>query len=537
MAIVVGMFALADWGLGMGQQSQGGPTRLRLAEVVAALSLATDLGTGQPLERALRTCLLASRMGEEMGLDAAERSSVYYVALLRFVGCTADMEVLATIFGDEQAAQARVSSLELLPLPMVAEIVRHAGDGYPLPDRLRMLAYGLTQGIEATKVAAVAHCEVSQNIAQRLELGQEVNRALGQLYERWDGRGLPGQVKGEAITKAMRLVHIAQDAEVFLRLGGSGAALQTARQRAGGLYDPEMAGYFCRHGARLLAELASESIWESVLEIEPKPHRALSENQLDTAARAIADFTDLRSRFTVGHSSAVAALAFAAAQQCPLSQQEAIRVRRAALLHDVGRTAISLSLWDKAGPLTRTEWERVRLYPYYTERILARPAELADLGSLAALHRERLDGSGYHRGLPAALLSQPARLLAAADVYQSKIEPRAYRPALSAVEAANELRHLVRERKLDGDAVEAVLNVAAGVKAPARREWPGGLSEREVEVLRLLAQGISTRRIADHLSISPKTADHHIQHIYTKIGVSTRAAAILFALQNDLTRD
>lgn len=507
---------------------------LRLAEVVAALSLATDLGTGQPLERALRTCLLASRIGEGIGLDTNELSTVYYVALLRFVGCTADMEALSAIFGNEQAAQARVSTVELLPLPMLAEIVRHAGDGYPLPERLRMLAFGLSQGIDATKIAAVSHCEVSQNIAERLQLGSEVDRALGQLYERWDGRGMPGNVKGEGLTKAIRLVHVAQDAEVFHRLGGASVALQSARQRANHFYDPEIASYFCQHGAHLLAELDNEQIWESVLAIEPQPHRTLSETEIDTAARAIADFTDLRSRFSRGHSSAVAALAFAAAEQNHLPPQEVVRVRRAALLHDVGRTAISLSLWDKPTPLTHTEWERVRLYPYYTERILARPAELADVGALAALHRERLDGSGYHRGLPAAMQPQGVRILAAADVYQSKIEPRAYRPAMSATEAADEVRRLVREHKLDGEAVEALLNVVAGVRAPARREWPAGLSNREIDVLRLMAKSLSTRRIADALSISPKTADHHIQHIYTKIGVSTRAAATLYALQNDL---
>jgi HD-GYP domain-containing protein (c-di-GMP phosphodiesterase class II) len=519
------------------KQRLPGAIHLRLAEVVAALSLATDLGTGQPLERSLRTCLLASRIGAGIGLSPAELSSGYYVALLRYVGCTADMEVLSAIFGDEQVAQARVSTVELLPLPMLAEIFRHAGEGYPLAERLRMLAFGLSQGVDATKVAAVSHCEVSQNIAARLQLGEEVDRALGQLYERWDGRGMPGEVKGGALSKAIRLVHIAQDAEVFHRLGGAKSALQTARQRANHLYDPELADYFCQHGAQLLAELEGEQTWESVLAIEPKPHRILSEAEFDIAARAISDFTDLRSRYSRGHSSAVAALAFAAAEQCHLPPHEAVRVRRAALLHDVGRTAISLTLWDKAGALTQAEWERVRLYPYYTERILARPVELAEVGSLAALHRERLDGSGYHRGLPAAMQSQSVRILAAADTYQSKIEERAYRPAMSPKAAADELRRQVRERKLDGEAVDAVLYATAGVRATSRREWPAGLSDREVDVLRLMAKSLSTRRIADALSISPKTADHHIQHIYTKIGVSTRAAATLFALQNDLLRE
>ena len=195
--------------------------------------------------------------------------------------------------------------------------------------------------------AAAADPEVSQNIARRLQLGPEIDAALGQIYERWDGRGIPGAAKGEQLAKPIRLLHIAQDAEVFHRLGGAKAALEAAHKRANHLYDPEMASYFCSHGAEWLEELESEQIWESVLAIEPQPQRFLSEQEIARQTPAIADFTDLRSHFTRAHSSAVAPLAFAAAEQWHLPQQDAIRVRRAALLHDVGRTAISLSLWDK----------------------------------------------------------------------------------------------------------------------------------------------------------------------------------------------
>jgi len=508
---------------------------LRLAEVVASLSLATDMGTGQPLERALRTCLLAFRLGEAVGLSDSELQTVYYVALLRFVGCTADMEHLAAIFGDEQVGQARVATVELLPLPMLAAMIRYAGEGYPLFERIGRIGYGLSSGIERTRVAEVAHCEISQNIAARLGLGSEVHEALGQIYTRWDGKGLPGDLRGEALSNVIRLVHIAQDAVVFYRLGGLEATQEAVRERAGGFYDPHMAGVFIQHSAALLAQIDSETVWDTVLELEPSPRSSLSESQLDNAVRAIADFTDLRSRYTHGHSSAVAELAYAAGLRCGLSTEEAIQVRRAGHLHDVGRTAVTLTIWDKAGALTSAEWDRVRLYPYYTERILARSAGLAALGALAAAHRERLDGSGYHRGLPGALLTPLVRILAAADVYQSKIEVRAYREALTAEAAADELRRQVREGKLDSSAVEAVLSSATGERAAAaRRVWPASLSDREVEVLCLMAQGSSTRQIAEALTISPKTADHHIQHIYNKIGVSTRAAATMFAMQNNL---
>jgi HD-GYP domain-containing protein (c-di-GMP phosphodiesterase class II) len=510
------------------------PPYLRLAEVVAALSLATDVGTGQPLERALRTCLLAFRLGQALGLSDGELHTVYYVALLRFVGCTADAAHMANIFGDELVAQARVATVELLPLPMIVAMLRYSGDGYPLGERLRKLTHGLTSGIERTREAEVAHCEVSQNIAQRLGLSTDVLTALGQIFERWDGRGVPGEARGEALSKAIRLVHIAQDGEVFFRLGGIETALNVARKRAGGFYDPVMAAYFAQHGASLLSELNQEAIWDRVLAIEPEPHLYLSASQLDTAVRAIADFTDLRSPFSRGHSSAVAELGFAAACRCGLSGAEAAQVQRAGHLHDLGRTTVPLTIWDKPGALTAAEWERVRLYPYYTERLLARSETLAPLGALAALHRERLDGSGYHRGLPGALLSLLACILAAADAYQSKIEPRAYRAAFTPEAAADELRVQVHTGKLDHQAVEAVLSSVSGGKTSGRRAWPANLSDREVEVLRLIARGFSTRQIAEALTISPKTADHHIQHIYNKLGVSTRAAATLFAMQHNL---
>ncbi len=176
----------------------------------------------------------------------------------------------------------------------------------------------------------------------------------------------------------------------------------------------------------------------------------------------------------------------------------------------------------------------MRLHPYYTERILARPAALARLGAVAALHHERLDGSGYHRGLTASQLPPAARLLAAADVLHALTEPRPHRPARSPQEAADELRRETRAGRLDGDAVACVLAAAGQAPPGARRDLVAGLSAREVEVLRLLARGLSTRQIGEALTISPKTADHHIQHIYAKIGVTTRAGATLFALEHDL---
>jgi len=508
---------------------------LHVSELLAALSLATDLGTGHPLERALRTCLIAVRLGEAAQLNEAILKDAYHVALLRFVGCTADMQALSATFGDEQAAQARVHRIELVPEQMIAEIIRHAGYGEALPKRMQHLVYGLAYGIMEAREAAVAHCEIAQHVASAIGLDSDSLRtALSQIYERWDRRGIPGAAHGEALSPAIRLVHLAQDSELYYRIGGQEAVLEIVRKRAGGAYDPHLAEILCDQIANIFEVVEQDSVWDTVIASEPRDPLLLSDIQLDEGVQAIADFTDLRSAYTYGHSRTVADLAAGAANLHGISKKEINHLRYAALIHDVGRVAISLKIWDKNTALTSAEWERVRLYPYYTERIFSRCPQLAEIGSLASLHRERLDGSGYHRGLDARMLSPLACLLAAADVYQSKIEERAYRPALTPEQSIDELKQQARAGKLDSAAVQSVIDVASGTASTRRHESPAGLSDREIEVLQLMARGLSTRKIAEILTISPKTADHHIQHIYNKIGISTRAAATLFAIQHHL---
>lgn len=280
-----------------------------------------------------------------------------------------------------------------------------------------------------------------------------------------------------------------------------------------------------------------EPYWEQVLALEPGERIRLSAERFDRACEAIADFTDLKSPYTLGHSHGVARLAASAASRCNLPQADIELIQRAALVHDIGRIGISAGIWTRPGPLTAREWEQVRLHPYYTERVLARPGILNRLGTLAGYHHERLDGSGYHRGVTAPNLSPAARILAAADVYQAMTEPRPHRPARSAEEAAAEIRREVSSGRLDGEVVDAVL-AAAGHRVSRRpSELAAGLSQREVEVLRLLARGKSMKEIAGRLFISPKTVDNHIQHIYAKTGVTTRAGATLFAIEQNLLDD
>lgn len=511
---------------------------VRLAELMAALSMATDLGMGQPLETALCSCVVAMRLGEALRLDGETLRDVYYHALLRYIGCNADTYALAALVGDELALRRDFAAIDPgqppAVLDLVARYIRQA-NAAEAPSRLEeIVAHGLLSVPRLTRESFAGHCEVAQRLAARLGLAPSLIVCLGQIYERWDGHGLPRGLKGEEVAPAVLLVTLAQDAVVWTRIGGPDAAVATVRQRGGGAYHPQMAERFCAEAPTLLAGLDREPTWESVLTLEPGGHDCLSDEEFDRACAALADFADIKSPYTLGHSPAVAALVAGAGRRAGLVETDVTALRRAGLLHDIGRAGVSAGIWAKEGPLSEREWEQVRLHAYYTERVLARPAPLARLGTLASQHHERMDGSGYHRAMPGQALSPAARILAAADAYQAMTEARPHRPALSPDVAAEELRREARAGRLDGDAVYAVL-AEAGHRVPrARRERPGGLSRREVEVLRLLARGLSNRDMAAHLYVSPDTVKHHIQHIYDKTGLSTRAGATLFAMENSL---
>ncbi len=275
-------------------------------------------------------------------------------------------------------------------------------------------------------------------------------------------------------------------------------------------------------------------MWEHALESEPAPLIWLSGERIDVAFASIAAITGLKSPWLREHPTGVAELAEAAAWRSGLPDNSVADVRRAALAHDLGRVGVSNAIWEKPGPLGFGEWERVRLHAHYTERAFAQSLSLAPIGRLAGSHHERLDGSGYHRGCRGPDLDVPARILAAADCYGAMREARPYRPALEAPAAEEQLLREAREGRLDPDAVDAVLT-AAGHSVPKRlSELPAGLTPRELEVLLALVGGASNQAIGDGLGISPKTVGHHVQHVYEKAGVRSRAAATLWAFEHDL---
>jgi HD-GYP domain-containing protein (c-di-GMP phosphodiesterase class II) len=506
---------------------------VRLAELVAALSLAIDLGYGQPMEHVMRSSRVALGLAERLGLDESERATVYYVGLLACVGCSADAHEQAHWFGDDIAFKASTYGVDMAGLSGMAWMMGRIGAGEPPLRRARTgLGFIGTGRTEAAEMA-ITHCVVAGSLAERLGLSGDVRLALEQAYERWDGQGQPAGLAGEEISIAIRLVKISRTAEAFHRSAGVGAAIAAVRKLGGKAYDPALVELLCDQAPALLDEVAATSSWDALIAAEPALGRALSDEELDGALEAIADWADLKSPYTLGHSRGVADLAAEAALRQGLPDADVVRVRRAGLIHDLGRLGVSNSIWDKRGQLSLAEWERVRLHPYLTERILASSAALVPLGAIAVDHHERLDGSGYPRGVSGDALSRPARILAAADVYHAVTEPRPHRPAHTADDAAAELRAEVRAGRLDADAVAAIL-AAAGHRVGRRREGPAGLTPREIEVLRLLARGLSNKQIAERLVISRKTASTHLEHIYSKLGVRSRAAAGMFAVQHGL---
>jgi len=506
---------------------------VRLAELVAALSLGVDLGFGQPMEHVLRQCTIALRIAECVGLDEQQRSVVYYTALLVNVGCHSDAHEQAKWFGDDIALKSGKYDHELGSAAGALATLRLFGSGSPPLHRFRVGVEFALSGHRDFNGMIAQHAALARRLAEQLGLSEGAQAAVGATYEQWDGKGWPGNLKGDQIPIASRLAQIGEFTEVAHRIGGLGAAVALAEKRAGSQFDPSLAALFSTNAGTILEGLDSGQTWDAVIQAEPSLGPVLSDEQFDTALLAIADFVDLKSPYTLGHARAVSELAAAAGESLGLSEVETRTLGRAGVVHGLGRLGVSNAIWDKRGPLGAGEWERVRMHPYLTERMLHQSAALAPLGAIAVQLRERLDGSGYPRGLSGGTIPLAARVLGACDAYQAMRELRPHREALGREAAAEELRTEASAGRIDGDVVEAVLG-AAGHRTARRREGPAGLTAREIDVLRLVSRGLSSKQIAARLVISPKTVRNHIEHIFVKIGVSNRAGASLFAIQHGL---
>lgn len=512
---------------------------IRRADFMITLAYATDLATGQSREFALRSCVLAMRLAETAGLDVEQRRAVYHQALLRYIGCNADTHLLASAFGDEIALRRDLATIDMGSHSEIAETFVRAFSRYfadmPPEDLTKAVQEGLAEAMNVSVPILAGHCEVAQRIGMRLGLPEEIRENLGQLYERWDGHGLPRGLKGEEVKLAVRLVTLAQEVVALLEARGLDEMIEIIKKRRGGACEPELTDLFIAHAQRLTRGLDGAIDREMILALEPVPHALLDEDAAEEAYLAIADMVDMRMPFTFGHSRAVAQLAAAAARQMGLPASEVRDLRWAAYTHDIGELAVPVSTWMKPGALTIRETDAARLHPYHGERALASlGGEGKPIAGLVMRHHERLDGTGYHRYVRSPDLSPAARILAAAEAFQTAREARPHRPAMSDAAAAIKLRNAARDGKLDAQAVEAVLTSAGQASRRGPIERSAGLTPREIEVLRLIAAGRTAKEAAQQLDIAPKTADHHIQNLYSKIGVTTRAAAALYALERGL---
>ncbi len=513
--------------------ASGAPRPVTLAELVATLSLAADLGMGRPMERVLRQTVVAMRLGAAAGTDQAACAGAYYTSLLTWVGCAVESAEVAALFGDEVEFYADTRDGDYGGLSLAVFVASHLGRGGSGLHRVGLIGRFLASAGQSVQAVMNAHCQEASYLAGQLELGPTVCEPLLQAYERWDGKGVPGRAGADDLAPAIRLVHLADSIEAFHHAGGAQAALRVARERRGTQFDPVLVDCFCDQQAEILDGLGGISAWEEVIALDPRLGAALSDDELDRALTALADFSDLKSPLRLGHSQGVAELSARAGAALGLPAADAVLLRRAALVHDIGMIGIPSGVWEEPGQWSLAQRERARTHPYLTQRMLARTPLLAEVGYCASLHHERLDGSGYPHGLRGNAIPLPARILGAADVYHALRQPRPHRPPFAADDAMRMMRDEVRAGRLDGDAVKAVLE-AAGHRVRRRAGLPSGLTAREAEVLVRLGQGRSNPEIAAELHVSRKTVSTHLEHVYAKLGVKTRTEAALFAMRHGL---
>jgi HD-GYP domain-containing protein (c-di-GMP phosphodiesterase class II) len=530
----------------MSEEMSGRPVRrgseFTLAQLLEMFAFATDLAFGLELEDGLRACFLAAKLAEEMGLAPADRLTVYYTAFLKDAGCTC----WTTQFADFWQTNEKVAMRELFIFSgppslrsYVSFLLRYPGADLPMPARLQRIIRILAGGAHFYKEGGATAVEVCSRIARRLGLPASVQEAALSLGESWNGKGLPRGLRGEEIPLAARIVLPTYILAPVHRAGGRAAAKEAAVAGRGKVFAPEVVDAFLALSARdsFWEELEREGISERVLALEPDSDLAtVGEDRLDDLALAFADFVDLKSPFAAAHSRRVGQIAerIAGAMGCPDAEVE--RFRRAGLMHDLGLVALPSQMLNKPeGRLGASEREQLRLHSYYGERILGRAPVMADLTPLVGAHHERLDGAGYFRGLRDRDIPLGGRIVAVANRFDEISHDAPGQPGLP-LEDALAVLNSEAGAALDREVVRtlrACLGQSPGDGRP-HKEWPAGLTNREVEVLRLAARGLTRRQVAERLVITENTVRHHLEHIYNKTGTSTRVAATLFAMEHDL---
>jgi HD-GYP domain-containing protein (c-di-GMP phosphodiesterase class II) len=502
---------------------------VRLVEILCALAAAADLGAQLPPETAQRTALIAVALGRALGMPPGALSDLLFGGLLRHIGCSATAHEETALMGDEQELRSTLNGVDAgSPLAIAVAAGRGFARGRSLAGRAVTVARFLAAAPVAVPAIFRARCEVATRLGRRLGLSEGALRALDEAYERFDGTGAPHRRSDQALSPLTAVLAVAEHAAMFLRLpGGEAMAVANLEARSGSAFDPRAVRVLLSAREELLAPARHDALTTAVLDAEPLPHRTVEDPR--RMATVLADFADLKSPFTLGHSRRVAALSCAAAGALGLPEGERQAVELAGWLHDLGRVAVSNAIWDKPGRLDAAEWEKVRGHPQQTERVLAAAPSFAGLARLAAAAHERLDAGGYPRGTRPSMAE---RVLGAADVLAALGEPRPHRGPHEPAGAARILIEEAAAGRLDRRAVNAVLEAAGerSLRAPAAH----GLTDREVEVLRLHARGLVDKEIAAALGISHRTVHHHNQSLFAKLGVQTRGAAALLAIEEGL---
>ncbi|MBI2855443.1 MAG: HD domain-containing protein [Chloroflexi bacterium] len=518
---------------------------IRTADLIGALSLAASLGVGLSAEHATKSCYIGMYLAREIGLSPQQQADLYYTELLMDAGCTSyTSQIAAYVMGDEITARRELyfytdtrNSEEVS-----AWLGSYMAANEPEDVRTARIQDFALRGGEFMHETFKSTCEVAQRFAHRLGMSSVVQQALLAVYEQWDGTGLPNGTRGEAIPIISRIVYATSFFEAFHHMGGRQATTELAQRRRGTAFDPKVVDAFLSASRQedFWYGLEQETVWDTVMAMEPESsYRYLGEERLADVALCFADYVDLKSPSYSGHSRRVSDLAERIARRMSLPEEEVATIRLAGLVHDLGLVAVpSHTLGKPRERLNQTEWEAMRLHPYYSERILSKVSPWGGVASLVGAHHERMDGRGYYRGLSGTQIPIGARIIAVADHFDELTHDAPGHLALEPEAAANRMSREVAE-SLSPDAFHALMEELGGAfqrqyTRARRRDWPAGLTDREVEVLRLVAKGLSRRQIADLLFITEGTVRSHLEHIYGKLGVSTRAAATLFAMEHNL---
>jgi putative nucleotidyltransferase with HDIG domain len=429
-------------------------TDLRLSEVIGALSYALDATDGQPAGHALRSCMIGMRLVAELRLGVDEQAAAFYGLLMKDAGCSSNAAAVSALYGTDDIATKR--ALRTVDYSKSAEaasyVLRNVGGP---KDLLRVARAGKATARKFTEV----RCERGAQIAQMLELPPGAASAIASLGEHWDGSGHPAGLRGEEIPLLARVFRLAQTTEVFVHDFGVEAACVMAAGRSGRWFDPSLVDIFLslRDERTFWQSVAQDDLGASLSALEPVDQQLIAdEARLDRIAEAFALVIDAKSPYTYQHSTRVAELAVATADGLGFDAAALRDLRRAGLLHDIGKLAVPNSILDKPGPLTDEEFERVKLHPALSEQVLGRVAAFAGIAAIAGAHHEKLDGSGYWRGVCADALSKPARVLAVADIYEALTADRPYRAALTAEQAHAILAAEAKAGKLCPDSVASL---------------------------------------------------------------------------------